>query len=312
MSAAVVVAGLLLVALPGLAAGAGWRLEPVRWVQWNYASVRLGMWSVQAGLLLAAGPLIAWLTGAHLVARCSRFIGPELPGGLVGASVAAVAAGAFAAARVALRRRYTHRQKAARIETWLGEHRHVSGADVAVVPTDRIIAYAASGTPPQVVLSEGMHGALDGDELEAVVRHELAHVRHRHHRHLGLAAEAEATLGWLSAVRRSVDVLRLSVERCADEEAATRTPSRHCVRRALVKVAAADTIPLPGFMAASTTKARIDALAEQPPPAALRDRLAVAVPPAVLSGVVLAGLVLWTATTDHPVLGLALPCALPI
>jgi hypothetical protein len=79
-------------------------------------------------------------------------------------------------------------------------------------------------------VSRGLARVLGADELEAVVRHELAHLRNRHHRDLALAAVVDAALGWVSGLRASTAAARLGIERSAEEEAAERPGAREATR----------------------------------------------------------------------------------
>src|SRR5258708_3707011 len=118
---------------------------------------------------------------------CERMLGALAPGGAVaGWSAAAIAATLPALGCVGWRR--TRRGLGRlRIEPSLGEHNHRGPIDVVVLPTPCLLAASIGGTPPQVLLSQGLVAALEPAELEAVVRHEIAHLRHRHDRFLLLA-----------------------------------------------------------------------------------------------------------------------------
>lgn len=311
MSAVLVIAGVLLLALPGLVHTAGSRLRPSDWAQRNFASLRLGLWSVQLGLALGAAPLLIRVTGAHVVAACSRLVGPALPGGEPVAAISGGAALTLAAVALATKRRTARSLELTRIEQWLGDHRQVHEVDVAVLPTDQVLAYASSGSPPQVVLSRGLSAVLEGHELESVVRHELAHLRHGHGRYLLLASVVQAAFGWLPSVRRSITTLRLSVERWADEEAAPQLADRLSVRAALLKATATMVAVVPSFAPVETIAARLDALEHAPPTPTWMPRALVAAPLVTLTGLVVAGVVLWGAGFDHGIVGLLRFCPLP-
>ncbi len=90
-----------------------------------------------------------------------------------------------------------------------------------------------------MVVSRALVDQLNADELSAVVGHELAHLEHRHHRLLQLAAAVECAFGFLPGARSGVDGLRCAIERWADEDAAgSDSCDRGSARRALVGVAA--------------------------------------------------------------------------
>lgn len=128
-----------------------------------------------------------------------------------------------------------------------------------------VVAYATPGSPSQVVVSRGLARVLGADELDAVVRHELAHLRNRHHRDPALAAVVDAALGWVSGLRASTAAARLGIERSAEEEAAERPGAREATRRALLKATETMLAPVPAFTAVLTLLARLDALATPPP-----------------------------------------------
>lgn len=306
-----VLAGLALLALPGATTATGRHLRPSEWGRLNLATMRLGLWAVQVGLFLIAAPTVLRAAGVHSVAdACHSVLGPIIPGGaLTGWVSAAASIGLFVAARVA-RQRAVRLQRAARVDSWLGEHQQRSGAAVVLLPTDAIVAYAAPGSPPQVVLSRGLADSLTPDELDAVVRHELAHLRHGHDRYLVSAAVIDATLGWIPRMRRSTATLRLSVERWADEAAAQQPGMRDSIRRALLKTTETMLAPLPAFMAASTLVARLDALGTPPPDPTCRQRVTAAGPVLALASVVAACVVLWSTYTHHGLLGLLGFCPL--
>lgn len=49
---------------------------------------------------------------------------------------------------------------------------------VGIVDSDEMIAMAVSGRTPRILVSEGLVAALDRDELESVVAHEVMHLKH--------------------------------------------------------------------------------------------------------------------------------------
>jgi len=311
MSAVLVLAGLGLLALPGVAAPAARFLHPSEWGRVNRVALRLGFGAVQLGLVLMAVPTVLRTAGVESLAdTCHRVLGPMLPGGAVtGWSSAALSVALFVTARAA-RARSVRVQREARIEPWLGEHQPIGDATIVVLPTDAVVAYATPGVPPQVVLSRGLADALSADELDAVVAHELAHLRNRHHRDLVLAAVVDAVLGWLPGVRASTGALRLSVERWADEEVAERPGARACIRRALLKTTETMLGPVPAFTPALTLAARLDALGDPPPSPDLKQRAAVFAPLAGLMAIAASCLLAWSFYTHHGVLGLVGICPL--
>lgn len=305
MSAVLVLAGLGLLALPGVAATAARHLRPSEWRRLNRIAIGLGVSALQLGLVLAAVPVLLGAAGGESVAEaCHHVLGPVLPGGAVTGWASATASLALFAVASVAHRRSRRLQRAARIEGWLGEHQQLPDATLVVLPTDAVVAYATPGSPSQVVVSRGLARALGTDELDAVVRHELAHLRNRHHRDLALAAVVDAALGWLPGLRASTAALRLSIERSADEEAADRPGAREATRRALLKTTETLLEPVPAFTAAFTLLARLDALATPPPDPSLRLRAAMFAPLAGLAAVAASGLLGWAVVSHHTVLDL--------
>jgi hypothetical protein len=299
----VVLAGLALLALPGVAAPTARHLRPSEWRRSNRLAIGLGVIAVQVGLVLGAVPTLLGVVGVESVAdACHHLLGPVLPGGALTGWASATASVALLAVVGAACRRSRRLQRAARIDEWLGEHRELSDATLVVLPTDTVVAYATPGSSPQVVVSRGLTHALVPDELDAVVRHELAHLRNRHHRDLVLAAVVDAALGWIPGMQASTAALRLSVERSADEEAADRPGAREATRRALLKTTETMLGPVPAFTAAFTLLARLDALATPPLEPSLGQRAAVFAPLAGLAAVAGSGLLGWAVVTHHHVL----------
>ena len=309
MSAVLMLAGLGLLALPGVSAPIARHLRPHEWRRLNRIAIGLGVVVVELGLVLAAVPTVLGAAGVESVAHaCHHLLGPVLPGGPVTGWASATASLAVFAVAFVVHSRVRRLQCAARIEEWLGEHRRMPGAMLVVVPSDAVVAYAIPGSPPQVVVSRGLVSALAADELDAVVRHELAHVRNQHHRDLALAAVVDATLGWMPGIRASTAVLRLSIERAADEEAAEQPGARETIRRALLKTTETMLGPVPAFTAAFTLLARLDALATPPPDPSLRQRAAVFAPLAALGAVAASGLLGWAVVSHHMLLDLVGLC----
>ena len=193
-------------------------------------------------------------------------LGALAPGGPVaGWSAAAIAATVPALACVGWRR--TRRALGRlRIEHSLGEHHHRGDVDVVVLPTPCLLAASNGGRRPQVLLSQGLIAALDPAELEAVVRHEIAHVRHRHDRFLLIATTVEHACIAAPPVRRSAAALRAALERWADEDAAIDVNARRDLRHALHKVTESlVAAPAAAFSDADTLLERLDALDHECP-----------------------------------------------
>lgn len=310
MSLALAVTGVVLLVLPGLARTVGARLRPGEWARLSLASAWLGFRALQGGLLVTAIPAVLSAFGAHQAAdACHRVLGPAVPGGSLSGWVAAVALVAMTVRGHQLRHRALRHQRAARIEPWLGVHHTAPDADLVVVPSQQVVAYAVPGPPVQVVISQGLVEALQADELDAVVRHELVHIHHRHDRYLLAATVLEGLLRWLPGVSTTAGVLRLGVERWADEEAASLLPQgRDAVRRALARATELMIGPVPAFSAVCTIAERLGALDSAAPSPRVRDRLAVGAPLFALVVIAPVCLMLWTTYTHHGMLGVVAFC----
>lgn len=265
-----VTAGALLV-LPGRTNNIGRRLPPREWSWLCGIGLGGGLALIEAATTLRAAPPLLTAVGVPgLAAACSRVMGPLLGGGpLVTWGAGAVAAALPVRAAMVWRRTARGRRRVA-AELWLGERAVIAGYDVVVLPVGRpaAISFAASGEK-FIVVSTGLLGVLDERQVEAVLAHEVAHLRHRHQRLLAIAAVAEGVAGWLRPAARSAAALRLAVERAADEDAAAAAGpgGRQAVRDSLVALAnAAPAGDVAAFADAATVAARIHAMDAPPPP----------------------------------------------
>ncbi len=295
MAFVILLSGTLLVALPGLAWRIGVRVPPRRWARLCAAALLAGVAMVElTALLLAAPTVFAALGVPSLAVACQRLLGPLAPGG-------AVIGWTSAAAAVGLPGLVGHHLAAARrgyrdleVEPALGQHRSWEGHDVVVLPTDEVLAYSLAGAGLQIVVSRGLVAALSPAELDAVLRHEAAHLEHHHQRFLLGATALEQAFSFLPPVRKSARRLRTALERWADEEAASAGPeARRDLHGALVGVAgAALGRSVAAFSAADTVMERLRTL-ESPPLEYGRAPATVFAPGLVLGFVGLAALAMW-------------------
>jgi hypothetical protein len=311
MTALLASSGMALLVLPGLLMQRWNHLSPRDWARLNFASLGIGLWAVRAGLALSAAPTVLRAFGVeHAAVACHELFGSVLPGG---APIGWMSAAGLLALqlRVLQSRRQTRRAlELMRVEAWVGTHTVVDGVDVVRLPTSEPVAYAIGGVSPQVVISDGLVDVLSDQELAAVVRHERSHIDHGHQRHLDLAAAADASVGWLRPVRRSIDALRLGVERWADEDAATRPAQRLQVRAALLKVTATMLMPAPSFTTGCTILDRMVALDQDPPCPTATTRAVAAAPLLGLTASTAVTLIAWSTYTPHGFLALAQYCPL--
>lgn len=206
---------------PWLAACLFERRAPARTVATFHLLALLGL----AALPVTALSCLALVTGGGLAAA---------PLGLLALYLLRVG---WAAVRVT---RATRRLAAATALAAAGPLHVPGGKDGIVMAGGPPLAYALGGRSGQVVISQDLFGLLDDDERAAVVAHELAHLRLRHHRLLRFAQIARAALGQaVPAAQRAYMALARELEAIADEAAARTVADRRLVARALAKAALA-------------------------------------------------------------------------
>jgi hypothetical protein len=267
MASSLVLIGLGVAALPALLRRLGRRLAPSEWAQLTFIALVGAGVLVEAGLILVAAPTVLRSIGMGVLAdACDRLVGPLTPlgdgVGWVAAALAVASPVLGAVGWVRARRRLG----TLAIEPYLGRHESYDDHEVVVLPTEAHIAYSVDLGVPQVVLSQGLVDALDEDQLEVLVAHELAHLRHDHPRMLLVAAAVRSALAWWPMVRHSHRAFRASIERWADECAAGGQEStRRSLSEALHKVAAvARPAPIATFSLADATAERIEAMRSRP------------------------------------------------
>lgn len=284
--------GLALLALPGACRRVGRTLPPPEWARLCLFALVAGTVVVQVALVLYAAPTVLGTLGLHAAATaCTHLLGDFAPGGRPAGWTAAgaVTATSVLACFAVQRARRAHR--AVRVEPGLGRHSAGGDYDVVVLPTAAPVAVSVAGRPGQILLSEGLAAGLPPEQVAAVIRHEAAHLRHRHHRHLLLATVLEHAFAVFPPVRRSTGALRLALERWADEEAGGGAEPRRAVRAALLNVTGAlVTPPAAAFSPVETVAERLDALAAPPVRPSAARRLAVYLPGAAVAAAVLVAL----------------------
>jgi Zn-dependent protease with chaperone function len=259
--------GLSLLILPAVMRPAGRRLPPWEWAKLCASLLAIGWVVVQASLLLHAAPTLLRAVGLERLAElCEHALGPVAPGGPLLGVAAGGAAGAVAllAARSLLAAR--RRQRLVRVEAGIGWHRQLGGHELVVLPSSAPVAFSTAGRTGQVVVSQGLIAALSDAEVAAVLRHEVAHVHHRHQRYVLLARVVEHSVGLLPLVHGATGALRCALERWADEEAASGdATSRASVHAALLRLAELATTPeVAAFTTPGTVAERLDALQTDP------------------------------------------------
>lgn len=305
MILALLVFGLLLLALPGAVSQPPRRLPPHEWTTVALVAMLIGVLALLAGLALAAVPVVALTLGIPGVAdQCRGALAPLATEPTfidwIAAALAVVLAARVGVAII----RSMRAASRTRVEPWFGDHHPRDGFDVVTIPTDAVLAFGVRGQTPQVVISTGLSQRLRRDELEAVVGHEAAHLRLHHPAILALLHGIDAGLGVAPFVSRSVRRLRAALEVWADtvvdREGAARRRSLHA---ALVGVTDAAV----STSARSEAWDRIGRLSRRTNPRPLFVRAAVYAPVLVLIITVGATAVGWFTDAHHAV-ALGDPC----
>ena len=298
MVAIVILIGVAAIALPALLAPLGRRLKPREWAYMTAAAVVGGLSLLEIGLVFSAMPTLLRFFGVDALAdACERLLAPVARGGAALGWVAAALAAAIPMAGVRAVRNALEVRRSLRRELWLGEQRDVAGVAVTVVPTGAAFAVALGGAEPAIVVSREMVDALNPAELDAVVRHEAAHLAGHHPALLLVSTVLEGTVARaLRPLHRSAQTLRFALERWADEDATSGSScDRGALRSALVSVACSHAaLPVPAFSDAQTVVARIDALSSSPVPASRATRLAVYAPSVAVGLGAFSVLTTWT------------------
>lgn len=133
--------------------------------------------------------------------------------------------------------------------------RHLSALDLVGRPDHRLgavvidhesaVAYCVPGRPRHIVLTTGAVRALDDEQLAAVLAHEQAHLRGRHHLLLAAGRALRSAFPFVPAFRWAQDEVARLVELLADDVAA-RGGQRRALARALLALAERfDPTPVP-------------------------------------------------------------------
>jgi Zn-dependent protease with chaperone function len=98
------------------------------------------------------------------------------------------------------------------------------------------LAYSVAGRPSFIVATTGLTDHLSDDQVAAVLAHERAHLRGRHHALTGIADAAASAMPFVPLMRQAPAAIRVLVEMAADSAAAA-AHGAETVRSALVRVA---------------------------------------------------------------------------
>ncbi|WP_370934162.1 M56 family metallopeptidase [Amycolatopsis sp. cg13] len=214
-----------------------------RWVA-PRLSPRLGSWLLAgSALVLAVGSTatLAVLAAAGLaqlpfVGELGDFSAVAFHGAdAVNLPLAIVSGIALVAAGVALTRtaiQYVRWHR--RVHAELNAHTREAG--FVLLPGEEPVAFAVAGGGGRIAVSSGMLSALEPRERRALLAHECAHLRLRHHVFAAIVTVATT----VNPVLRPLgSAARFALERWADEAAADRVGDRKLVATAVAKAALA-------------------------------------------------------------------------
>jgi len=267
--AALLVAGLSILALPFLLRHFGRRVRPNWWALLCAVALVVGLILVLGSGAVGSLPSLLWIVGLPTVARaCEKMLGYSPTIGPYISSVALALTVSMVVLGGRSLRRFRDVVERSWLETVVGQ-RFVSKDSYEIVVLDSPLARAHSvpgrgGRPGQIHFTTGLIKTLASDELELVRAHEEAHLGHGHHRYLALAVMVEGSMWFWAPARSSTGALRLSLERWADETAAGENmSSRSRLASALFVVAAEVQRPaLAAFSALDGLLERVAAMRE--------------------------------------------------
>lgn len=228
------------------------RLEPVLALR---PRLGIALWlvagGVWAGLFLALGPVLAWFGSRQVLSGqasevCQRCLAAANPFGPASGTVAnLLPAAVFVVIPVLVVAALGARGLLAAVLSGRALRRHgrtldVVGSirpdDVWVLPERTTAAYSIALGRGRVVLTQGTLDALDESELTAVIAHERAHLRQRHHAILAWTRLLARAFSWVPLMRSAAPVVAQYAEMAADDVAARAVSSRVTVARALAKL----------------------------------------------------------------------------
>jgi Zn-dependent protease with chaperone function len=233
-------------AVAGYAAAAGLGAPAVLGRRWSRRSPRVAMclWLALAVSWVAAvalaGLVLATPAWSASLGRPGIGHGP-LPGGTMAAgaglllAVVVIAWASWHVARGLGRLRREHRQHAAFLLA-AGRPDHALGA--VIVDDDIPAAYCLPYGRPCVVVSSAAVAVLRSSQLQAVLAHERAHLRGRHHLAVAVAAGLARAFPAVPLLRRAGAEVAVLAEMAADD-AAARRHDRGDLAAALVVLATA-------------------------------------------------------------------------
>lgn len=238
------------------------------------AAVLAAAWSVLFALLLAGATLLLPASAlttdiGHLVGACLTRLRAAYgsPGGagvvVLGQALSTGLATrmVFVAGRLSLDRR-TERRRHRLLIRLAGRRLAEASGPIVVLDAPGAAAYSLAGRRPTVVVTSGAMEILTARQLSAVLAHEQAHLRARHHRWQLAAALAAQSLPFVPVLRETPARLGRLLEMHADELAVHQHEPR-ILASALVAVGSARASAANGSprQRTATTAAGADAVA---------------------------------------------------
>ena len=165
----------------------------------------------------------------------------------------AIAAGGLLAAAAAAAVRALWRRGTAIVEAGRQASQLPGSGQVVVTEDDAADAYTLPGWPCRIVITSGMLRVLSGPERQVLLAHERAHAGGSHYLFTSAARLAAAANPLLRPVAAEVGY---TVERWADECAATATGDRPLTARAIARAALATSAAPPDLPSSGVTRPR--------------------------------------------------------
>lgn len=252
LSESVIAATAGLIALPLITRRFRRSFLPGEHVHFNTATMIAGLVLLEMALIVCALPIMAAVTGWGSPDR--HFF----PGDTIVGAASAVFALTAAGSLLYGYGRFRRAQSLLVIEPWIGAHVQRGDHELVVLDSEQRVAYALGGKQPQIVITGGLIAALTHDELNAVIDHEVAHIRLRHRPFLAIIAALEPAARLVHPLRHILVAAQFAVEHWADR--AVENPEAG--RRALIKLGGAQTPVSAAAFASGHVADRINALAE--------------------------------------------------
>lgn len=204
--------------VPGLLAGARWpdRAPAAAVVAWQ--AVTLAAVLSALGVVLAAPEELVRAFGSGRPVAAAALIGALVVAAVI---VVRLLVALLGVSRRSRARRERHRTVADLLDR-AERHQRIDVAGLRVLDGALPLAYCVPGRSPRVVVSEGALRLLDETQFDAVLRHEQAHLRHRHD------VVLESFTAFYQAVprplrsRAPLDAVHLLLEMVADDAARRR------------------------------------------------------------------------------------------